>query len=317
MVLGLVRVRHGVTVMAGDLADVAGLAKASSADAADLVVVIDGGRVADAELASALAQVRQRIGDAGTLALAVASPVTEALLQAARGLEHGDDSGVARAMGTRDDAYARAMRWASERARASNAPIVPAIDPERLARIAEHASAAGLTLVEDVTAAGAHGLSSARGLRTPHARALLATVALGSGAWPLMLVPSRRAPKGGLARAKRERLADAWVSAGAGSALGTGSTESELVRVALAVLDETAAAGRGPLSFKELLRESRERWTAHARARGGRATPGSGDAAALAEALYRFAASENVMLYAMNPCEPGWTLTLASSAHAP
>jgi hypothetical protein len=286
-VLGLKKATRGLRV------SVAEMSAAATAASADLLVVTDEGRVAVDHIRATMAAARAAIGDAGVLALVVGSPVTRALVAAA-----GAD--VVAAMEGRDDAYARAIMWASARAR----QLAPALDPERLKAIVEAAVAADLTLVEPELAATAPALGRLRGFRSPRARALLATVAQGAGARPLLFVPSRTAPKGGLARAKLERLADGWVRAEPSSQVPPAATD--VARAALAILRGAA----GPLPFKDLLREARERWTTHVRATGGRATPSSADALDLATALHHLAADDDVTLFALDPSNPCWELVV-------
>jgi hypothetical protein len=235
----------------------------------------------------------------------VGSVVTRELVDGAR---HAGESSAARAGD--GDAYARAAEWAKLRSRAS---MAPAVAPERLAQIVDGAAAAGLTLVEPESGAVAPALARVRGMKSPRARALLATIALGASARPLLFVPAARAPKGGLVRLRVERLADGWVEAAFPSAIGEGpgAPDGELLDAALAILHDAARAGRGPVLFKELLREGRERWSSAARTRGGRATASASDAADLAAFLHRRAADESVLLYLLDPADPGWALTNA------
>lgn len=274
---------------------------------ADLMLMTDDGHVAAESLAERMSRAREAVGDVGIVAFVVGSVVTSEPVEAA-GREHVASG----ALRDRSDAYACAVAWATVRASAHDASTVaPAVTPERLLRLVEAAAAAGLTLVEPETAAIAPALARVRGLRSPRARALLATVALGSAARPLLFVPAARAPKGGLARLRVERLANGWVAAarpsiGEAFAAEGGTANGDLTVAALAILDDAARAGRGPLHFKELLREARERWTAAARARGARATVSGSDAAELATSLHRRAAHESVVLYVLDPADPGW-----------
>jgi hypothetical protein len=280
---------------------VGALEKLAAAEPAgfDLVVVRDGGVVAETGLPSALTAVRRVLGDGAAVALVVGSPVTCSFVQDARNLA------TASPHPARDDAFALARRWATPRAAAS---LAPPLDHDRFARFLDAAAAAGLTLVEADVAGVAPGLARVRGIKTSRARALLTTLAIGSAARALLFVPAVRAPKGGLARAKVERLADAWVSAGA--ARDTAHS-SALVGAALAILAERASAGHEPIAGGALLRDARERWTSMARESGTRATPSAKDATDLASALYRLAADERVELYAVDPQNPTWNLTIA------
>lgn len=292
-VLGVLKVTRGLRV------SVAEMARAAQTKArADVVVVTDGGHVTVGELPEAMARLRAALladGDEGVIALLVGSPVTRSLVGIAR-------EDVVASVAGRDDAYARAVVWAA--ARAEHATLAPALDPARLSATVEAAATSGLTLVEPELTAASPSLGRVRGMRSPRARALLATVALGAGARPLLFVPSRVAPKGGLARTKVERLAEGWVMAAPSSNAPAAATD--IVTAALAIL----RAAQGPLTFKDLLREARERWTSHARATGGRATPSSADARDLATALHLLAATDDVTLYALDPSDPGWDLTV-------
>jgi hypothetical protein len=292
-VAGVIKPRRGLRVVMGG----------GESAGADLLLMTDEGVVDDAGLADVMKRARGSVGDAGVVALVVGSRVVAELAVVAR-----RDRG---ASGASSDAYARAIAWTGERAGTFTA-MAPAVSAERLARMVEAAAASGLTLVEPETAAIAPALARVRGMKSPRARALLATVALGAAARPLLFVPAGRAPKGGLARLKVERLADGWVAASRPSELADrrGTTAGDLVEAALAILDDAARGGRGPLPFKELLREARERWSIAARARGERVTASAGDIAELATALHRRAAREDVLLYSLDPADPGWTLTI-------
>lgn len=297
VVAGLIKPRRGLRVVVEK-------ASAGAGASADLMLMTDDAEVPTEGLAELMRRARGAIGDVGIVALVVGSVVTSELVEAA-GREHAESL----APGDRGDAYARAMTWATARATAlEGTAMAPAVTPERLARLVEAAAAAGLALVEPETGAIAPALARVRGLRSASARALLATVALGSAARPLLFVPSARAPKGGFARLRVERLADGWVAAARPSAFARegGAADGDLALAALAILNEAARAGRGPLLFKELLREARERWTAAARARGERATVSGSDAAELATSLHRRAAHESVLLYVLDPADPGW-----------
>ena len=264
----------------------------------DLLVTVDAGVVGVDALPSALAGLRRVLGEGAAVALVVGSPFAHSFVHDAR-----NPSG---APPPRDDAYALARCWAAPRAATR---LAPTLDRERFARVVDAAAAADLTLVEADVATIAPALARVRGVKSARARALLTTIALGAAARALLFVPSGRAPRGGLARAKVERLTDAWVSAGAARA---GATHpSLLVRAALTVLDERASAALPPLPFDALLRDARERWTATARASGARATPGAKDSSELAGALYRLAADERIELHAIDPQNPSWTLTIA------
>lgn len=285
-VLGLRKATRGLRVTVFELS------AAHHGTTADVVVLTDDGRVPERELPGAMARARAALGESndGVVALVVGSPVTRALVDTAR-------EGVVASMEGRADAYARAVVWAA--ARAEHATLAPSLDAERLRVVVEAAAGSGLTLVEPEPSPA---LARIRGMRSPRARALLATVATGAGARPLLFVPSRVAPKGGLARAKVERLADGWVEAKAGSA----HAATDIVSAARAIL----GASPGPMPFKDLLREARARWTSHARAIGARATPSSADARELAAALHQLGETEDVTLYALDPSDPGWELTL-------
>lgn len=307
-IAGLLKPRRGLRVLvaSADAGAGANAVSDASADAgADVLVMTDEGAAADSDVASVMARARACVGGAGVVALVVGSVVTSELVDAAR---HADRSTVARA--GHGDAYAHAMEWANERSRSS---MAPAVTPERLAQLVDAAAASGLTLVEPESSAVVPALARVRGMKSPRARALLATIALGASARPLLFVPADRAPKGGLARLKVERLADGWVEVARPSAIGEGpgASHGELVDAALAILHDAARAGREPLLFKELLREGRERWSSAARTRGGRATASASDAADLAAFLHRQAADESVLLYALDPADPAWALTNA------
>lgn len=290
-VLGLRKPTRGLRVT------VAELSAAPPGASADVIVLTDGARLPEPELPAALARAREAIGEAddGVVALVVGSPITRALVHTAR-------EGVAASMEGRTDAYARAIVWAA--ARAEHAMLAPALDAERLHAIVDSAATADLTLVEPELAATSPALARIRGMRSPRARALLATLALGAGARPLLFVPSRVAPKRGLARAKLERLADGWVKAEPTSLEPVAATD--IASAAMSVLRPR----HEPMSFKDLLREARERWAAHARSTGARATPSSADVHDLAAKLHALAAAEDVTVFALDPSDPGWELTL-------
>jgi hypothetical protein len=184
----------------------------------------------------------------------------------------------------RDDAYGRAVEWGAARA----AWGVKVISGEWLEELEERGRAAGVVLVEPEVGAG---LSRVRAVKGARGRALLTTVAAGATARPLLFVPAQRAPKNGLVRPKVERLANGWVRAR--PALTSGAKD-DLVAAAIEVL----RAREDALAFKDLLREAR-----------GRVSASTGDAARLAEALYRLAVTEDVDLYALDPVAPAWTLT--------
>jgi hypothetical protein len=299
VVAGLTKPRRGLRIVVGS-------ASAGAGESADLMLMTDDAEVATEGFAELMSRAHSAVGDVGIVALVVGSVVTSELVEAAA-REHAESLAPADRgdRGDRGDAYARAMAWATARARA---PMAPAVTPERLAGLVEAAATAGLALVEPEIGATAPALARVRGLRSPRARALLATIALGSAARPLLFVPTARAPKAGLARLKVERLADGWVAAARPAALAgeDGAADGDLALAALAILDDAAHTGRGPLLFKELLREARERWTAAARARGERATVSGSDAAELATSLHRRAAHESVLLYVLDPADPGW-----------
>jgi hypothetical protein len=291
LVLGARKALSGVRV------SVAEISAAAPSASADVLVVTDAGHVSDDGLPAVLRGWRAALGEGndGVLALVVGSPVTRSLVATA-----SDDA--VRAMSGREDAYARAVVWAS--ARAADATLAPPLVPERLAAFVDAAAAAGLTLVEPELSASSPVLSRIRGMRSPRARALAVTLALGAGARPLLFLPSPAAPKGGLARPKVERLVDTWVSAAPTSEQAPAATD--IVSAARAVL----RASTGPLPFKDLLREARARWTTQARAAGARATPSSADARDLATALHHLGAADAVTLFALDPSAPDWTLTL-------
>lgn len=285
--LGIVKAKAGLRVT------VAELSAAPSPASADVLVFTDAGRETD--VPTAIARLRAALDGDGVLALVVGSPVTRSLVALAQ-------PDLVTTLKGRDDPYARAVVWAA--ARPAHAALAPALDPERLDAIVLAASSSGLALVEPDLAVASPGLARLRGMQSPRARALVATVALGAGARPLLFVPSRGAPKGGLARAKVERLADGWVE-GTPTRHEHGAA-TDIVTAARAILRD----GYGPGPFKDLLREARDRWTADARAAGGRATPSSADARDLAAALHRLAGRGEVSLFALNPSAPGWTLTV-------
>jgi hypothetical protein len=290
-VLGVTRLTKGLRVT------VAELGAEPSPVSADLVVTTDHGHVDEQELPRAMARLAGSLrndGD-GVIALVVGSPVTRSLTATAA---RGD---VVASMHGRDDAYARAVVWAASRG--GRALLAPPLSRERLGVVGEAAAASNLTLVEPELAATSPPLARVRGMRSPRTRAIVATLALGAGARPLLFVRSGVAPKGGLARAKVERLTDGWVEAAARS---HEPAAADIVTAALAVLH----ASNGPVSFKELLREARERWTAHARATGARATPSSKDARELAAALHQLGDAEEVTLFAVDPSRPDWALTI-------
>jgi len=299
-VAGLLKPRRGLRVVVAG----ANVSPGAGAGAgADLLVMTDEGVVADGDVAPVMRSARACIGDAGIVALVVGSIVTRELVDAA------DDAGESLvASGAHGDAYARAMEWARERTRAG---LAPSVAPERLAHVVEAAAAAGLTLVEAESGAVAPALARVRRMKSPRARALLATIALGAAARPMLFVPAGRAPKGGVARVKVDRLADGWVEARRPCAreVGAASPDSDLIRAALAILDEAARARRRPMLVKELLREARERPAAGTRTQGVRPTASASDTADLAGFLHQRAAHESVVLYALDPGDPGWTLT--------
>ena len=287
IVLGVVKAKRGLRVT------VAELSAAPSRASADVIVVTDVGREAD--VPAAIARFKAALDGDGILVLVVGSPVTRSLVATAR-------PDLVATLKGREDAYARAVVWAA--ARPAHAAVTPALDPERLDALAGAAAASGLTLVEPELSVASPALARIRGMQSPRARALVATVALGASARPWLFVPSRIAPKGGLGRAKVERLADGWVKAA--TTTETPASATDIATAALALLREAD----GSMPFRELLREARERWTADARAAGGRATPSSADARDLAAALHRLAAAGAVTLFALDPADPGWALTV-------
>ena len=286
---------RGARVLVGALET---LATAEPA-AVDMIVMVDAGVVEDAALPAALAGVRRVLGEGAAVALVVGSSITRTFVQDAR------NPAPPSPPAPREDAYALARRWAAPRAAVR---LAPGLDADRFGRMVDAASAADLVLLEADVATVAPALARVRGVKTSRARALLGTIALGAAARALLFVPSGRAPKGGLARAKVERLADVWVSAGGA---GIGPTHpSALVSAALTVLGERAPASP-PIAFDTLLREARERWTSKARASGARATPSARDSLDLASALHRLAADERIELHAVDPLNPTWVLTIA------
>lgn len=248
------------------------------------------------DLPRALAAIAARIGPRGTFALVASSETAAALVRlAARGASRAGHEGHEGHEGhARDDAWARAMEWARAR---TAAPVAPALSPERLEAIERAAVAAGLALVEpDVALHGAH-LAKVKLPRSARARALLALTATGALARPLLFVASSRAPKGGLAKPRLDRLADAWVSRGAAfdalAAAGEAARgPSTLEHHALAALRD--AAPDTALPFKDLLREARDR---HARV-------ATSDARHLAETLYRLSLDEIVGMSVLAPSTP-------------
>lgn len=293
-VMGLMGKAKRLAIVVGELGAIA--RAAPSAGHTDLVVTVDESSEDAAGIAKALDAARHSLSDDGILSLVVGSPVTAALIEVAA--SYGD--AIASASATRDDAYADAVAWAALRARSARL-TAPPVEPSRLALLVEVAARQGLTLVEPEIAVSVPGLGRVRGMKSPRARALLATMASGTSARPLFFVPSARAPKAGLLRAKVERLADGWVASGAAGAAEEASDAMPIVRAATAVLDDAACGGGGPMTFKELLREARERWSTDARANGQRATPSATDASDLAGALYRLAGDDRVELWMRDP----------------
>lgn len=288
VLLGLRKAGRGTRVVVAELG-------AEAAASAELLVVTDEARVAAADVPPLLARMRAALGDDGVLALMVASPAT-------RGLAAAASEDVIAATKERDDAYAQAIAWASNRREGG---LAPALDPARLSAFVLAAEAAGLTLIEPELSATSPALSRVRGVRSARARALVATVALGATARPLLFVPTRAAPRGGLARVKVDRVADTWVESRARG--HTRATPTDVVSAALRVLGEGEAGA--PMTFKELLREARARWAAHAREVGGRATASAGDARELAAAVYALGEAEEIAVFAEDPGAPGWELT--------
>jgi len=290
VIAGLVKPRRGMRVVSAD-------ASASAEGDVDVVVLSGRGRT-DAEVAEVMGRARGLVGETGIVALVVGSLAARELGEVARDI---DARGAAPKDGR--DAYGRAIDWARTR----RGVVAEDLEPERLGAVVDAAAAAGLVLVEPDTATLSPALARIRGMRSPRARALLATVALGANARPMLFVPADRAPKGGLARWKAERIADGWVAAADGAA--PSSADHDLRQTALAVLHDAAREGRRAIPFKELLREARDRWSLAARARGERVAVGSSDIVELATFLVRRAADETVLLYALDPADPGWTLT--------
>lgn len=273
-VMGLVRVRAGIRV---------GFGGGAGGAEVDVLVI-----TREDELATA------RISADGAVVVMVRSPLAQALEDAAGSIDPIE--------ATRDDAYAHALRWAEARRGAPMATI--AIDGEKLDGIVASAARGGLSLVEPDLAV------RARGVRTSPARALFATITSGARARPLVFVRSARAPKGGLARLKVERLTDGWVAPGAARSTAQGTEAiTDLTTAAITALEER---GR-PVPFKELLREARERWAMAARAAGRPSTPATTDARDLATALHRLAVDERVTLSMLDPGAPGWVLAQSPS----
>jgi hypothetical protein len=291
VVLGLLEPRRGLRVTVADLA-----AEPTEEGATDLFVVTDRGEADERELPGRMARVRASLAASGVLAVVVGSPITRALVAAASA------DARERAAG-REDAYARALTWAAERA--DDVTLAPALDPQRLRIALDGAAACGLVLVEPEPAGA---LARVRALKSPRARALLATIALGTAARPLLFVPSPLAPKNGRARAKVERLADGWVTAPSRGGPSEPPLATDLVTAATTILRASALAGEAPMRFGELLRRARDRWAEGARATGSRATPGSADARELAAALHERSAADDVTWFALDPSDPGWVL---------
>jgi hypothetical protein len=307
-VLGAIaRVKRGMRVTAGPLGAVA---DAGAAAGAELVVVTDDGAVDEGSLAERLGAVHAAAGG-GVMALVVGSPVSEALVRhvteaRARGWSIADANAT-----SRRDAWSSAAAWAMSRG--DTLAPAHALEPRRMARFVDAAAAVGLTLVESEMAVAAPPFAHVRAMKSARSRALFATIALGARARPMIFVPSARAPKSGVARARVERIADAWVRARSAGLATDRQDATDLVRAALTVLDRAARDGRGALSFKQLLREARDGWRSLASARGARATASSTDARELAAALHALSAAEDVFLHALDPADPGWALTLLSS----
>lgn len=238
--------------------------------AADVIVTVDGPEL-DVE---AFTAAREAASPDGVVTVVVASKAALGLVSAASPAQNAED------------AYARARAWG---ALAANGPRAPAVAPARLRDLAAAASGAGLVLVEPevprVRVQPRHAVD----------RAILATIALGGTARPLLFVREGRAPRGGLARLRDERILDGWIEgrglrASAPSLLG-------------AALDTLAEAGV-PVAGKQLLREARMRWTEAARAAGIRATSSAGDVGLLAKALRVLWLDGAIEVYARDPVAP-------------
>lgn len=187
--------------------------------------------------------------------------------------------------GARTDAFARAAAWA---ANAASTPLAPPASASRIRELVAHAAGAGLALVEpEVT------LVRTWTPRTAIDRAILSTIVSGATSRPLVFVPESRAPKGGLAKLREERVLDGWVQA-----VAVASFEpTTLFGAALTLLAED----RAPVTGKELLREARSRWSEAARARGERVTLSSSDGPTLVKALLDAWAEGTLALYALDP----------------
>ena len=236
---------------------------------ADLVVTIDGGHLDEAAFGATPPH--------GAVAVMIGS--TSAVHLVAAGIAPDR---------TRRSAFTRALAWAEHR----RGPVAPAVSPERVRELVARAGAAGLALVEPDLAL-LRGATS----RAPVDRAILATIALGATARPLLFVREARAPKGGLARLRDDRALDGWVE---GLAPPPGAAPTSLVEAALDVLIE----GSGPTRGKDLLREARSRWADAARALGVRAAPSASDGQALARGLVAAWLEGSIELYARDPAAP-------------
>ncbi|MDF2695681.1 MAG: hypothetical protein K0S65_4064 [Labilithrix sp.] len=243
---------------------------------ADLVVLVDTPPLD----ATAFASARDAAARSGVVAVVVAST-------AAVGLVHNAES--ADPPGT--DAYARAAAWAARHP--AHAPLAPPVSAARLRELVTEAASAGLVLVEaDVPRVHLQA-------RTAVERALVATIALGATARPLLFVHEARAPKHGhLRNVREERALDGWIARHAEARVTADPTS--LLEAALAVLDEAATPVRG----KDLLRAARSRWAAAAATRGERVTASSADAPALARGLVAAWLDGTLALYAADPAEP-------------
>jgi hypothetical protein len=244
---------------------------------ADVVVLVDTPPLD----ATAFASARDAAARGGVIAVVVASV-------AAVGLVHDAKSGAP--PGT--DAYARAAAWAAS-VHSARAPLAPPVSAAHLRELVTEAASAGLVLVEaDVPRVHLQA-------RTAVERAILATIALGATARPLLFVHEARAPKHGHLRNVRvERALDGWIARHTEARVTAAPTS--LLEAALAVLDEASAPVRG----KDLLREARSRWAAAAAIRGERVTASSADAPALAKGLVAAWLDGTIELYATDPAEP-------------
>jgi hypothetical protein len=240
-----------------------------SATGNDLVVMVDAPALEPAAFASARDAARD---PDGLVAVVVASPSAAGLVQARL---DGEAPG--------GDAFARAAAWARA---AAAGPLAPIVSAPRLRELVAHAAAAGLALVEPE-------VPFVRSPRTAVDRAVIATIALGATARPLLFVRDRQAPKGGLARLRCDRALDGWIGR-----RGRDAPEpTTLFAAALAALAESPE----PLRGKDLLRDARARLGDHAKSRGERVTTSSSDGSALAKELVAAWVDGRLDLYAVDP----------------